>query len=99
VAADIRYDGSAWNVLCRPGGSRRAPRLLLAAGTLGTLRLIAPLLADRGLSALRLLNSPVQVMPMLVPGRLGRAAPLRGYTLAQLGYALRYGGAASDYIM
>jgi choline dehydrogenase-like flavoprotein len=72
--------------------------MLLAAGTLGSLRLVAPLLADRGLSSLRLLNSPVQVMPLLVPSRLGRPVPQRGYTLAQLGYALRYAAGRSDYI-
>jgi choline dehydrogenase-like flavoprotein len=44
------------------------------------------------------LNSPVQIMPLLVPGRVGKPVPQRGYTLAQLGYALRYAAGRSDYI-
>jgi choline dehydrogenase-like flavoprotein len=99
IATAIDADGAAWRLLTQTGDALRAPRILLAAGTLGTLRLVAPLLADRGLSSLRLLNSPVQVMPLLVPSRLGRPAPQRGYTLAQLGYALRYAAGRSDYII
>jgi choline dehydrogenase-like flavoprotein len=97
IATAVDADKSGWRILTQTGRSLRAPRVLLAAGTLGTLRLIAPLLTERGLSELRLLNSPVQVMPMLVPSRLGKPAPQRGYTLAQLGYALRYAAGRPDY--
>jgi choline dehydrogenase-like flavoprotein len=98
IASAIDFDGSSWRIVSRTGRSFRARRVLLAAGTIGTLQLIAPLLENRGVSTLRLLSCPVQVMPMLVPSRLGMAAPPRGYTLAQLGYALHYGAARSEYV-
>jgi choline dehydrogenase-like flavoprotein len=98
IASTLDFDGSTWRILSRTGRSFAAPRVLLAAGTIGTLQLVAPLLADRGVSSLRLLSCPVQVMPMLVPCCLGLAAPQRGYTLAQLGYALHCGAARSEYV-
>jgi choline dehydrogenase-like flavoprotein len=75
----------------------RAPRLLLAAGTLGTLRLAVPLLKlDK--AVLRLSNSPVMAMPLLLPRRLGKPASREGYSLAQLGFRLRYGEAPTHYV-
>jgi choline dehydrogenase-like flavoprotein len=98
VATRIVADDGGWRVLIEDGGSFRAPRVLLAAGTLGTLRLVVPLLPDHAPAALRLLSSPVQVMPLLVARRLGRPMPQRGYTLAQLGYALRSARGPADYV-
>ena len=98
VVTAISADRNGWRVSTRTGNSFEAPRLLLAAGTLGTLRLLVPLLEARGLSQLRLLTSPVQVMPLLVASRLGQPAPERGYTLAQLGYALRHAPGPGQYV-
>jgi hypothetical protein len=47
---------------------------------------------------LQLLNSPVLAMPILVFSRLGQSAPAEGYSLAQLGYRLRYGPTSLEYV-
>jgi hypothetical protein len=80
-------------------GCRRfsAPRIVLAAGTLGTAALVIPLLSN-ATTELRLLNNPVLAMPILLPRRLGHPSSTEGYSLAQLGYRLRYGPASLDYI-
>lgn len=87
-----------WEIATAPGGPPlRAARIVLAAGTLGTLRLAIPLLGIEK-TVLRLLNSPVMAMPLLVTRRLGQPAPTRGYALAQLGFRLDYGAAPTDYV-
>lgn len=75
----------------------RAPRIVVAAGTLGTMRLVAPLL-DPPQGGLRLLNSPVVAMPFLVPAGLGREPPMKGYSLAQLGYRQSSDAVTGDYV-
>jgi choline dehydrogenase-like flavoprotein len=75
----------------------RAPRVLLAAGTLGSLRLAVPLL-DRAHAELRLISSPMLAVPMLVWQRLGGTPPSKGYTLAQLGFSHFHPAAQGDYV-
>ena len=97
TAVRLRQEPDGWAVETAGGEPLRAPRLLLAAGTLGTLRLAIPLLRlDK--TVLRLLNSPVMAMPLLMPGRLGKPAPREGYSLAQLGYRLRYAAEPTHYV-
>lgn len=96
-ATGIAPDKGAWRIKIEDGRSFRAKRIILSAGVLGTAALVMPLLPSCP-SELQLLSSPVLAMPMLVPGMLGRAAPEKAYSLAQLGYRLRYGDAASDYV-
>jgi choline dehydrogenase-like flavoprotein len=86
-----------WQVLIQDGRRFAAPRVVIAAGTLGTAALVIPLLPN-ATTELRLLNNPVVAMPLLAPGRLGRSVAAEGYSLAQLGYRLRYGPASLDYI-
>jgi choline dehydrogenase-like flavoprotein len=87
-----------WEVTVAPGDAPlRAPRLLLAAGTLGTLRLAIPLLKVQK-TTLRLQNSPLMVMPLLVTRRLFQPAPGRGYSLAQLGFRLQYAAEPTHYV-
>jgi choline dehydrogenase-like flavoprotein len=85
-----------WEVVTTGGGSVRAPRLVVAAGTLGSLHLVAPLIASA--TDLRILNSPVIAMPLLVPRRLGGKAPASGHSLAQLGFRLSCSAAPGDYV-
>jgi choline dehydrogenase-like flavoprotein len=92
----VRRDG-AWDVTTADGLSLRAPRLIVAAGTLGSLRLAAPLIDPRP-ATLPLLNSPVMAMPLLVPRRLGRTMPPHGHSLAQLGFRLRCSAAPGDHV-
>jgi choline dehydrogenase-like flavoprotein len=87
----------AWEVTTTDGQCLRAPRLIVAAGTLGSLRLAAPLI-DPPPATLPLLNSPVMVVPLLVPRRLGHAMPPQGHSLAQLGFRLRCSSAPDDHV-
>jgi choline dehydrogenase-like flavoprotein len=86
-----------WEVSTADGRKLRAPRTALAAGTLSTIALALPLLSNVP-SELRLLNSPALAMPLLLPGRLGRARPRQGFSLAQLGYRLSSSSGGSDYV-
>ncbi len=98
MARRLASVSNGWEVTLRGSESRmRARRIVVAAGCLGTLRLVLPLLRSSEPGRLRLLNSPVMVTPILVPRRLGCAAPNQGYTIAQLGFCYRYGTAATDY--
>jgi choline dehydrogenase-like flavoprotein len=72
-----------------------APRVVIAAGPLASLCLLAPLLDD---APLRLLNSPVLALPLIVLARIGATPPQSGHTLAQLGFTYAYGARARDYI-
>ena len=97
TAVRLTRTAKGWEVATASGErSLRAPRLVIAAGTLGSLRLIAPLLDP--LPPLRLLNSPVMAMPLLVLRRLGSEPPAQGYALAQLGFRLICSQARGDYV-
>ncbi|MBB2683732.1 UNVERIFIED_ORG: choline dehydrogenase-like flavoprotein [Rhizobium etli] len=86
-----------WTIGTADGSSFSAPRIILAAGVLGTAALLADLLPIGG-EGLRLLNSPTLAIPLLSPARLLRSATAT-HSLAQLGLSLRYGERASDYVM
>lgn len=86
-----------WKLSTQNGRQLAAPRIVLAAGALGTTALALPLLPNVPLE-LRLLSSPVLAMPLLVPARLGRPAPEAGFSLAQLGYRLHYGKEAANLV-
>jgi choline dehydrogenase-like flavoprotein len=96
-AVRLERDDDAWRTVTQDGRTFRAPRMALAAGALGTLRLVAPLLPAE-LPRLRLLSSPVMVMPLMLPHLLGATAPESGYALAQLGYTTRLSSAPGDYV-
>jgi len=91
----VRADGG-WDVITTRGDRLHAPRLVVAAGTLGSLRLVAPLLGPA--LELRVLNSPVMAVPLLVPGRLGGKLPDAGHSLAQLGFRLACSTKPGDYV-
>jgi choline dehydrogenase-like flavoprotein len=96
TAVRLARADDGWEVTATPGERRlQAPRLVVAAGTLGSLRLVAPLL-DLAHANLRLLNSPVMAVPLLVPKRLGGEAPAQGHALAQLGFRLAGSDASGD---
>jgi choline dehydrogenase-like flavoprotein len=86
----------AWEVTIRDGRKLYAARVILAAGTLGTLALAAPLLPST--AELRLLSSPVFAMPLLILSRLLNSPSSSGHSLAQLGYTLRFGRFDDEYI-
>ena len=90
-----RIDGG-WEVVTAAGDRLRAPRLIVAAGTVGSLHLVAPLIGSG--PDLRMLNSPVMAVPLLVPGRLGHAAPAQGHSLAQLGFRLAASPEPGDHV-
>ncbi|MBY3067998.1 FAD-dependent oxidoreductase [Rhizobium laguerreae] len=87
---------AGWTVGTADGSSFSAPRIILAAGVLGTAALLADLLPINE-QGLRLLNSPTLAIPLLSPARLLRS-PTATHSLAQLGLSLRYGDDASDYV-
>jgi hypothetical protein len=74
----------------------RAHRILLAAGAIGTLRLVIPQLGSAQTN-FQLVSSPVLAIPMIVPRRIGGVAPRTGYTLAQLGFTHAYSPTPGDY--
>jgi len=96
-AVRLEQDGEVWRTVTQSSRAFRTSRIALAAGALGTLRLVAPLLPV-GLQRIPLLSSPVMVMPLLLPHLLGATAPLVGYALAQLGYTMRLSPAPGDYV-
>jgi choline dehydrogenase-like flavoprotein len=96
TAVRLERAEGGWEIVTTDGGRLRAPRVVLAAGTLGSLHLVAPLIGSA--TGLRLLNSPVIAMPLLVPRRLGRKAPTSGHSLAQLGFRLTCSAAPGDYV-
>lgn len=96
-AINLARSQGGWKVFTQDGRTFTAPRIVLAAGTLGTAALVIPLLPNI-VSELRLLNNPVLAMPLLVPARLGQSPLQKGYSLAQLGYRFRYGSAPTDYV-
>ena len=96
TAVGLARADDGWEIVAAPGDRRlRARRVIIAAGTLGSLRLVAGLL-DLTHTSLRLLNSPVMAIPLLVPARLGGDAPAHGHELAQLGFRLTASDAPGD---
>jgi choline dehydrogenase-like flavoprotein len=97
VAVRLARTMNGWEITTADGAPPlRTQRLVVAAGTLGSLHLIAPLLDP--LPALRLENSPVIALPLLVRKRLGADAPAQGHALAQLGFRLACSAAPGDYV-
>jgi choline dehydrogenase-like flavoprotein len=96
-ATRLSRAAGGWTISTQDGREFSAPRLVLAAGTLGTIALVLPLLSDAP-SELALLSSAVAAMPILLPARLGSSPDAKTHSLAQLGYRLRYGSAAADYV-
>lgn len=84
VTALVR-DGDGWRVNTRGGHGFRAPRIMLAAGTLASSRLVAPLLPP--IPDWRLLSNPTLATPLLVRGAR-TAARVPSHALAQLAYRL-----------
>jgi choline dehydrogenase-like flavoprotein len=97
TALSIARTDAGWEVATTGDRHLRAPRLIVAAGTLASLHLVAPLF-DPAPAGLRLLNSPVMAVPLLIPARLGQAAPAQGHALAQLGFRLACSQAPGDYV-
>ena len=96
TALTLARSGDGWEVTASGDVLLRAPRLVVAAGTLGSLRLVAPLIEPG--TTLRILNSPVMAAPLLVPRRLVGRTPTQGHTLAQLGFRLTCSAAPGDYV-
>jgi choline dehydrogenase-like flavoprotein len=94
---DLRRVRGGWEVSTKDGRSFAAPRIVIAAGTLGTAALLIQLLPNAP-AELPLLSSPAMAMPILVPARLGYFPPEKGYSLAQLVYRLRYGYDGRDFV-
>ncbi len=94
IAAD--GEGGWWLSIAGPAGLRqlRASRVLLAAGTLATTRLVWNALPHKP-ERLRLLSNPMAAFLLLLPAALGSARE-RAFGLAQLSYelALADGGSA-----
>ena len=85
VVRALAREGDGWRVDVTDGRAFRAPRILLAAGTLASSRLVASLLPP--LSEWRLLSNPTLATPLLVRG--ARTAPaVPSHALAQLAYRL-----------
>jgi choline dehydrogenase-like flavoprotein len=87
--------GAGWQIRTRDGQSFSAPRLILAAGTLGSTALVAPLLP--AMVDWPLLNNPVMAAPLLLPAMLA-ARTVPSHSLAQLAFFLRFGEAPLDYV-
>ena len=91
----IEKAAAGWCAHTADGRSFIAPKLILAAGTLGSTRLVAPLLDD--VPEWRLLSNPVLASPMLVPKAL-RAGARTGHDLAQLSYFLPIRPGSGSYV-
>jgi choline dehydrogenase-like flavoprotein len=96
VAQRLASADGGWDVITTGGDRLHAPRLVVAAGTLGSLRLVAPLIDPA--AGLRVLHSPVMAVPLLVPGRLFGKSPSEGHSLAQLGFRLACSAKPGDYV-
>jgi choline dehydrogenase-like flavoprotein len=77
-----RSDDGAWAI--SKGGRIAARRILLAAGTLGTTRILLETLGLYG-TPVRLLSNPLLALPLWLPRAAFQAVPGQGHTLAQLG--------------
>jgi choline dehydrogenase-like flavoprotein len=67
--------------------SHMGKRLVLAAGTVISTRLVLQLLQLFG-QRRRLLNNPAYVFALLLPSKIGSASEARSFAMAQLGYRL-----------
>lgn len=85
IVTALARDGNGWRVDAKDGRSFHAPRVLLAAGTLASTRLAAPLLP--AIPDWRLLSNPTLATPLLVRGAR-TATPVASHALAQLAYSL-----------
>ncbi|MFO1248261.1 MAG: FAD-dependent oxidoreductase [Alphaproteobacteria bacterium] len=85
IVTALARDGEGWRVDIKDGRTFRSRRVLLAAGTLASSRLVAPLLPQ--IPAWRLLSNPTLATPLLVRGAR-TAAAVPSHALAQLAYAL-----------
>jgi choline dehydrogenase-like flavoprotein len=97
LACALTRTSAGWTVTLQNRQGLHAPRIVLAAGTLGTLPLVIPLVPSPP-QQLRLLTNPVFAMPLLMPRYLGRPAPDCGYSLAQFGYRYRYAEEPAEYV-
>jgi hypothetical protein len=86
---------SGWRVDTADGRSFSAGKVVLAAGTLGSTRLVAPLLPD--IPEWRLLSNPVLAAPLLMPRAL-TAAPKASHDLAQLAFFLSFRAGSDGYV-
>jgi choline dehydrogenase-like flavoprotein len=98
TAQGLRSIEGGWEVNLQSGERLSTRRIVLAAGVLGTLKLMLPLLRPAESGELRLQHSPVLATPLLLPRRLFGAAATQGYTLAQLGFRYRHGAAPDAYV-
>jgi choline dehydrogenase-like flavoprotein len=90
-----RVERSGQGVTVHAAGSAiAARRVLLAAGTLGTTRLLLESLGLQG-RAVRMLSNPLLAMPLWLPGAAFQPAPAQGHSLAQLGLRVAMDG--DDY--
>ena len=85
---------AGWRVFTADGRSFSAAKVVLAAGTLGSTRLVAPHLPV--LPEWRLLSNPVVAAPLLMPRAL-MAAAKASHDLAQLAFFLPF-GAGDAYV-
>jgi hypothetical protein len=88
TANGYRLDGR--NPATGKGIVHAATRVVLAAGTVASTRLVLPLLARLG-ERRRLLNNPAYTFAVLFPRGLGRAAVASQFAMGQLSYNLRIG--------
>lgn len=99
MVQSLRRSNGLWHVQgeqARRALSVEAGIVLLAAGTIGTTRLVLDLMSwhDRPVA---LLTNPVFASAFVMPSLIGRRMPRRGFAMAQLHYLLENNGAASDY--
>jgi len=82
--------GELWEA-SGPAGNLRARRILLAAGTLGSTRI---LLESFGMSEqpVRMLSNPLVALPVWVPKAAWQAEAASGHSLAQLGLRMELAG-------
>lgn len=85
IVTALAREGEGWRVDTQDGRAFRAPRIVLAAGTLASSRLVAPLLPP--IPDWRLLSNPTLATPLLVRGAR-RAARVPSHALAQLAFSL-----------
>lgn len=99
VVQSVAKAGAGWRVAAEQGGrvlSVESDRVLLAAGTIATTRLVLGQAEWQG-RPVRLLTNPVFAAAFFLPSLVGRLLPERGFAMAQLQYVLENAAAPSDY--
>ncbi len=91
VVERIESSGAGWHVVAGGGVTLRAPRVVLAAGTLVSTRL-ALQLEGRYDEPIPLLCSPTAAFALCLPERIGRAISTREFSMSQLSFTAREGG-------